>query len=245
VEPEPTSSSAASDGSFDESAVLSPMLAKMTAAGPFRPAPKWMAVLLIAGVVGINVTGFITNASAPKLLDSNPLLLMALKPLYRYMVVASPKVNLVPYFLIGVGRLMLSDPIYFFLGWFYGDRAIGYFNDLLGTQTVSSTRRFFLRAAPIMSLFFAGPVICVLAGAAKVKPRVFFVLNLIGTSIIVLMLRLLSNQLSGPIKSFLSFNKRNNKWLLIISIVTTLVIVARVGAKQLRAAKNLKDDVSK
>ncbi len=221
----------------------SPLLVRLTANGPFRPAPKFIGPVLVVCVVAVNLIGWFVGASAPRLLVKNPLLLMALQPRYRYMVVASPNVNFIPYFFIGLGRLLLSDPVYFLLGWFFGDRAISYFNNALGEQTVSSTRRFFLRAAPVMALFFAGPVICVLAGAAKMKPKVFFALNVIGTAIIVVLLRVLSDSLAGPIKSFLDFNKRYNKWLLIVSVVSTLIIIARVGTKQLKAAKNLSDDI--
>ncbi len=193
--------------------------------------------------MGLNVLGFATNASAPKLLKDNPTLLMALNPRYRYMVVAAPDVEAVTFFFIGLGRLLLSDPIYFALGWFFGDRAIRYFEDALGEQTVSQTRALFLRAAPVMAMFFAGPVICVLAGAARMNPRRYFSLDVIGTAIIVLALRMFSSVLDGPINAFLRFNDRNWRWLMAITVITTVVIVARIGSRQLRAAKSLADDI--
>jgi membrane protein DedA with SNARE-associated domain len=168
---------------------------------------------------------------------------MALNPKYRYMVVAAPDIDPVQFFLIGLGRLLLSDPVYFALGWFFGDRAIKFFSDALGEPTVDSTRRMFLRAATVMALFAAGPIICVLAGTAKMKPKRFFTLNIIGTAIIVMALKMFSEALEGPIRSFLRFNDRYNKWLILITVVTTVVMFLRVGRKQLSAAKDMADEL--
>jgi membrane protein DedA with SNARE-associated domain len=212
------------------------------APAPVHP-PRWLGPLLITCIAAVYIVGFVTNASAPKLLKDNPTLLMALNPRYRYMVVAAPEVDPVAFFLIGLGRLLLSDPVYFALGWFYGDRAIRYFNDALGEQTVSQTRAMFMRAAPVMALFFAGPVICVLAGAARMAPRRYFALNVVGTSMIVVALRAFSSVLEGPIQSFLRFNDRNYRWLMILTVATSVFILARVGRRQLRAAKSLADDI--
>jgi membrane protein DedA with SNARE-associated domain len=210
-----------------------------------RRPPRWVGPFLLIFIIGIYALGFFTNATAPELLKRNPTLLMALNPRYRYMVVAAPEVDPIPFFLIGWLRLLFSDPVYFALGWFYGDRAIQYFNDALGEQTVSKTREFFLKAAPVMAMFFAGPVICVLAGASRMKVKTYFVLNMIGTAIIVVALRAFSNVLEGPIQAFLRFNDRNSRWLMIITIATTVIIVARVGARQVKAAKSLSDDIEK
>ena len=195
-------------------------------------------------MVALNILGFVTNASAPKLLRDHPLTLMILNPRYRYMVVAAPRVDALPFYLIGVARLLFSDPIYFLLGWFYGDRAIKYFNDVAGEQTVESTRRFFLRASAVMALFFAGPIICVLAGAAKMKPRLFFTLDVIGTIVVVALLRLFSDAMGGFIKSFLRFNDRNYKWLMVLTVASTLIVVARVGGRRMKAARSLADDAA-
>ena len=195
-------------------------------------------------MVALNILGFVTNASAPKLLKDHPLTLMILNPRYRYMVVAAPRVQALPFYLIGVARLLFSDPIYFLLGWFYGDRAIAYFNDVAGPQTVESTRRFFLKASAVMALFFAGPIICVLAGAARMKPRLFFTLDVIGTIIVVSLLRLFSDAMGGFIKSFLRFNDRNYKWLMVLTVASTLLVVARVGGRRMKAARSLADDAA-
>ena len=88
-----------------------------------------------------------------------------------------------------------------------------------------------------MALFFAGPIICVLAGAARLNPKRFFTLDVIGTVGVVLALRLFSKQIEGPIGSFNRFNANNSKWLLVLTITTTILVVARIGSKRAGAVK--------
>ena len=199
--------------------------------------PKWLGGVLIACVAALWILGFATGGAAPELLKNHPLTLMALSPRYRYMVVASPKVDLLPFMGIGVIRLLASDPIYFMLGWVYGDKAIAFFEDALGKPAMDSTRNFFVKAGTVMALFFAGPIICVLAGAARLKPKRFFTLDVVGTFCVVLALRVFAKQIEGPINSFLRFNAKYSKWLLVLTVTTTVIIVLRIGSKRAGAVK--------
>ena len=211
----------------------------MTDEAPESPGyPKWLGGALVGCVAGLWVLGFVTGGVAPELLKKHPLTLMALSPRYRYMVVASPKVDLIPFMGIGVLRLLASDPIYFMLGWVFGDRALAFFEDALGKPAMDSTRRFFVRAGTVMALFFAGPIICVLAGAARLNPKRFFTLDVFGTIAVVAALRLFAKQIEGPINSFLDFNAKYSRWLLIVTISVTVIVVMRIGSKRAGAVKD-------
>ena len=203
-----------------------------------RKAPTWLGPVLVAIVAGLWILGFATSSLAPKLLKDHPLGLMALNPRYRYMVVGAPRIGAGPFYIVGILRLLASDPVYFLLGWVYGEKALKFFEDALGKQTMDSTRRFFLKAGTVMALFFAGPIICVFAGAARMKPRLFFTLDVIGTCIIVFALRQFSDAMSGFINGLLRFNDRNAKWLMVLTISTTLIVAANVGSKRFGAIKN-------
>jgi membrane protein DedA with SNARE-associated domain len=200
--------------------------------------PKWLGGVLIACVVALWVLGLVTGGAAPELLKNHPLTLMALAPRYRYMVVASPRIALAPFMGVGVLRLLASDPIYFMLGWVFGDKALAFFEDALGEQAMNSTRQFFVKAGTVMALFFAGPIICVLAGAARLNPKRFFTLDALGTIAVVAALRAFSNQLKGPINWFLRFNAKNSRTLLILSVVVTIVVVVRISSKRAGAVKD-------
>jgi membrane protein DedA with SNARE-associated domain len=199
--------------------------------------PTWLGGVLIGCVAALWILGFITGGAAPELLKNHPLTLMALSPRYRWMVIASPKISLVPFMGVGVIRLLASDPIYFMLGWVYGDKALEFFEDAMGKPAMESTQRFFVRAGTVMALFFAGPIICVLAGAARLNPKRFFTLDLIGTVAVVAVLRMFSKQIEGPINSFLHFNAKYSRWLLVVTVTFSIIAVMRIGSKRAGAVK--------
>jgi membrane protein DedA with SNARE-associated domain len=207
-----------------------------------RVAPPWLPYILIGCVIGLYALGFFTNASAPELLKKHPLTLMALSPRYRWMVLAAPRVDAIPFYVVGIVRLLLSDPIYFMLGWFYRDKAVRFLEDSFGAQSVKSTRGFFDKASWLMASFFAGPIVCVLAGASGIRPRKFFTLNVIGTVIITMLLRLFSDSMKGFIDALIRFNARNTRTLMIITVVSSLLVLGRVARKQFTAAKNFTED---
>jgi hypothetical protein len=67
-----------------------------------------LAILSLVSAVG--------TLAAPVLQSSNPLLLMALSPRLPFLVLAVPRVGLVPFVAIGTVRLCLADPFHFRLG---------------------------------------------------------------------------------------------------------------------------------
>ena len=209
--------------------------------GTIRRTPaKWLGAALLAVVIGLYILGLAASGAAPELLKNHPLALLALAPRYRWFILTAPRIDLVPYFAVGIPRLLASDPVYFMLGWYFGDRAIGFFEDSLGKPTIDKTRDLFLKASTVMALFFAGPIICVLAGAAGMNPRKFFSLNIIGTTILVIGLRAFSSQLDGAIQPILHFNDRYSRYILVGTIAISAIYISRAVRKQMGAAKRFR-----
>lgn len=208
---------------------------------PSRPLPKALPYVLFGIVAVITVIGTITGGAAPKLLEDHPLLLVLGSPRYRWIVLVAPEVNAFVLIIVAWLRLLLSDPVYFLIGWYYGDKAIIFFESLLGKQTMDSTRRFFEKATWVLSAFAAGPVICAIAGLARVNPKRFFKLDIIGTLIISILLRLFAEALKGPLESLIDFNKKYSKWLLIITVSVMVIALVRSASK----FKSLSGEVSK
>jgi hypothetical protein len=78
---------------------------------PYLPTVDVVLPLAILSLVSAGGT-----LAAPVLHGRNPLLLMALSPRLPFLVLAVPRVGLVPFVLIGTARLCLADPFHFRLG---------------------------------------------------------------------------------------------------------------------------------
>ena len=100
---------------------------------------RFCVVLLLL----VNVASKFGDALAPSLVDTSPLLLIALNAndLHLALTAAGHQANpvgWVPYFIVGVARRLLEDPLYYYLGWMYGTKAV----DWLEVRDRVSMRNF-------------------------------------------------------------------------------------------------------
>jgi membrane protein DedA with SNARE-associated domain len=196
-----------------------------------RPLPKALPYVLFGIVACLTVVGNVTTGAAPELLKNHPLLLVLGAPRYRWIMLVAPKVDAIPLILISWLRLLASDPVYFLIGWYYGDKAMMAFESLLGKQTMDTTRRYFEKATWFLSAFAAGPIICALAGLARVNPKRFFTLDVAGTLVIAILLRVFAGALKDPLQDLIDFNAKYSRWLLIATVGFMVIALAR-GAKK-------------
>ncbi len=177
--------------------------------------------LLIAGIVVVITAGFIATAFTPTLATRHPLLLITLDARNRMLILAR-NVDLVPFLIIGTIRRALSDPLYWLLGRWYGDRAIRWLETKGGQgMLVTLTERVFAKARYPMVFFFPGAVVCALAGATEMPFVAFFVVNLVGTITMVSVVRLFGDLVGGPVDAILGFFNRH----LVATTVGTIGLV--------------------
>ncbi len=177
--------------------------------------------LLIGAIVVLAIAGTTATALTPTLATRHPLLLIMLEARNRNLVLAR-HVEVVPFMLVGIVRRMISDPLYWLLGVWYGDRAIRWIEEKAGGGAlVRVTEQFFAKAAYPMVFLFPGAVVCALAGATGMPFPAFLVTNLAGTVTMVTLLRLTGDALSGPVDAVLRFFDRN-------LVTTTAVTIALV-----------------
>jgi membrane protein DedA with SNARE-associated domain len=208
-----------------------------------RPLPKVLPYVLFGIVVALTVVGTITGGAAPELLKNHPLLLILGAPRYRWIVAVAPKVSAMPLILISWVRLLASDPVYFLIGWYYGDKAMMAFESLLGKQAMDTTRRMFERATWVLSAFAAGPIICALAGLARINPKRFFTLDVAGTLAIAVLLRVFAETLKSPLQHLIDFNAKYSRYLLVITVVFMVITFAR-SASRFKALRSEVDKLS-
>lgn len=174
-----------------------------------------MALALVA------TSAVVGNAIAPALLVSHPLLLLTLNSTTRHLVLTSTTVDVVPYVVVGLGRRMLEDPFLFLLGRWYGDDAIKWVDHKLGGgRLLRASQRNFHRVGWLLVALAAGGVVCVLAGASRMRTSTFVVIDIAGTLATIVALRHFGDAFAGPVDAIVAFSADN------VGVLTALTLLA-------------------
>ncbi|HSH60247.1 MAG TPA: hypothetical protein VK988_11520 [Acidimicrobiales bacterium] len=188
-----------------------------------RHSPSRRTLTLIIGpILAVIVMGNVGNLFHAPLLKEHPMWLVALEPRLRYLLlVAQKEVSFWPFLGVAVVRKLISDPLYYLLGYLYRDRAVRWMERKLGEGggLVRGIERAFNKAAPVMVFLLPGLPVCVLAGATGMSPVLFTALNVVGTVTIVTLMYQLSEVLDGPLGAINRFYANNTRTLFIVSFV--------------------------
>jgi membrane protein DedA with SNARE-associated domain len=192
--------------------------------GPARR--RLLAVSIPLGVIA--AAAVVGNALAPTLVVNHPLLLLALNTTTRHLVLTSTSVDFVPYLLVGLGRRLLEDPFLFLLGRWYGDDAIAWVDAKVGGgRFLAFVQRNFRWVGWLLVAAVPGGVVCVLAGASRMRTAVFLVLNVGGTVATILALRRFGDVFAGPVDAMVAFVGDNVVVLTGLSVLLTGLFLLR------------------
>ena len=136
-------------------------------------------------------------------------------------MLVSDKLDPVSYYGVGTMRLLVSDPLFFLLGYWYGDRALAWM-DARAPSYGPTLRRFqtlFGKAAWPLVLIAPNNEICLFAGAAGMRVWLFFAVNLVGTVGRLYLIRVVGATFSSRIDSAQDFISEYRWWLLGLSAV--------------------------
>jgi membrane protein DedA with SNARE-associated domain len=207
------------------------------AQAPADPAPQFefdprTLVWFGAPLAVLTIAGYIGDAFAPTLLKNAPLVLLACSARFRNLVLVSPSVAAVPFFVVGVLRLVVADPLFFLFGRRYGDGAIRWMERKLGpgAKPVLWMERGFRRAAWPMVALLPNNWTCLLAGATKFGWGPFLAVNITGTIVRVALVRMLGDAFANPILSLTGWISRHTIPLTLIT--TALVVLSIVHAQR-------------
>ena len=175
------------------------------------------------------VAGTVADVLGPKLVTERPLLQMFLNPRNRYLLLASPQVDVVPFLVVGFVRLLLTDPLGYVLGRQYGDGALRWAGDKRGDggRFVRRVERWFGKAAPVVILLAPNLYMCILAGASGMRVRVFAALNAAGTLGRLLVFRVAGEAFRDELLTVVDWIGRNQKWLIAASFVVVSIQMSR------------------
>jgi len=192
--------------------------------------------VLVAVIAVLGVAGSVATALTGPLATRHPLLLIVLEARNRNLILAR-HVALVPFIVVGTVRRVLSDPLYWLLGWWYGDRAIRWLERKGGGGIlVTYTERVFSKAAYPMVFLFPGIVVCSLAGATGMPFVWFLIVNVAGTVATVSVLRLSGDLLGGPVDAVLGFFSHH---LVATTGVTVGLVVVSLVLNRLQGGSEL------
>jgi membrane protein DedA with SNARE-associated domain len=211
---------------------------------PSRRAVTLVAIPIVAFIVATNVG----DAMAPTLVDTHPLWLTALTSRNRHLVLVTNQLDAFSYYTVASLRLIASDPLFFLLGWWYGDAAITWMEKRTRTwgQSFRQAEGWFSKAAyPIV---FAAPnqYVCLLAGAAGMSVPGFFVVNIAGTFFRLYLVRRFGEAFDGPIDGVVEWIGDNRLPLLGVTIaitVVTLLLEAKRGETEVASMARLDEEL--
>lgn len=216
-----------------------------------RPKPSRRTLaLIVTPLIVLYVAAVVGNALTPTLVAKHPLLLVFLEPRNRNLILVSQKVDQVPFMLVGFFRRVLADPLYYLLGYLYGDAAVRWAEKRMGEagSLVRGLEKAFAKAGPVVVFVSPGALVCVLAGACRMRPLLFAAMNVLGTVAILFALYAFGDVFEGPVSALNRFISHNFKWLTIMSVVLTawwLWDQRRKGTSELESvseiAKELED----
>ena len=179
-----------------------------------------MVVVAVAAAVG--------DALSPSLLVDAPLLLVALVPRNRFLVLAAPQLDFWPFFSVGMARLLLTDPLFYLFGRRYGDAAIRWVEQRMGaTGSVRALERWFRRAAYPVVAIAPNNLVCVLAGATGMPAPGFFLANFGGTAVRMVLIWWAGEVFSEPLLDVVDFVARYRWWFTALTVAIVILSIRR------------------
>ena len=195
-----------------------------------QPAPRRIPLpWLLTPILASMAVGMFGDIIAPGLINDRPLLAMFLNPRNRWLILASNMVDAWAFFLVGFLRLTLTDPLFYVLGLQYGDGVLRWIEEKSGDSGgfVRGVERFFARASYIVIVVAPNGYMCALAGATGMRPAIFAVLNVTGTIVRLILIRIFAEAFEEPIDGVLDWIAEYRWWLVGLSFVVVAIQTLR------------------
>ncbi|HEY4333155.1 MAG TPA: hypothetical protein VGM78_11320 [Ilumatobacteraceae bacterium] len=168
----------------------------------------------------------------PTLIKRSPTLLLVLSSRMRHLLFAVPAgINPIAYSIAGFIRLSAAAWVCYALGYFYGDRGIGWIERQVNGDTPASFR-WLQKAAdragqPLVFLMPGSNIVCVLVGQRKMTPRTFGAWLSAGIAFRLIWLWIAARLFDHQLKTILNFIERYQWWLVAAFFVITVIQSAR------------------
>lgn len=198
-----------------------------------KPPSRRVLALVIGPLIALVIAANVGDALAPTLVDRNPLLLIALNARNRNLLLTVNLIEPIPYYVVGTVRLLASDPLFYLLGFWYGDRALSW-AEKRAPRTGGFLRKYeaaFRRATYPFVFIAPNNIVCLFAGSIGMRPPVFLTLNVTGTIVRLAMIAWLGDIFAEPIDDVLGFIAEYRWYLTGFTVAIVILSSARQAAK--------------
>ena len=185
---------------------------------------RTLLTLFLIPVTILAVAGIIASAIFPTLIADAPYLIPAMTTRADRLLLSAPLMPGEVFLSVALIRELIGDPLFYLFGRRYGDVGIRWIEKRSGpdARVLRTVERAFRRGAYVVVALWPINIVCVLAGATKMRPLPFFALNITGTVVRITLIFLLGDLLSAPLHDIAGFITRYQWYLTPI----TFVIVA-------------------
>jgi membrane protein DedA with SNARE-associated domain len=179
----------------------------------------------------------------------HPLALVALNARNRILVLTTNQLDALSYYTVGTLRLLVSDPLFYLLGVFYGERAVSWMEKKAPTYggMLRTLEKWFGKASYPLVFIAPNNFICLVAGSAGMPLGIFFFLNITGTLARLWLIRVIGATFDAPIGSILDFFSRYRWQLFILSVVLVGFTVwneRRLGRGEIETIRELEEELA-
>ncbi len=200
--------------------------------------------LLIGVYVLLYAAANVGSVMAPRIVERNPELLLALSSRIRHLLFAVPAgVSPGLYGLIGFIRIVVAGTVCFLLGRWYGTRGFAWLDRQLGDQRPAALRWIEAatdRVGPLFVFLMPGSnIVCALVGHRRMAPRLFFSLMALGTVARLWWVWLAADHFESELKDALGWISRYQWWLVGGFFALTVFQAWRRGAATSRATATI------
>ncbi len=220
--------------------VAEPMQEPAPAAAERPRPPRWVLPVLLTGVGILLIAANVGSLFYATLVERHPALLLALTSSNRVLVGVTNQLDAATYYGIGFARLLISDPLFYLLGLFYGDAALRWIERKMGEGAASIIwfEKAFKKARYPIVLIAPNNPVCLLAGATGMPVPVFLGLNAVGTIGRLYLARLFGKAFTAPISAVTGFLDRN-RWPILAVSIGFFVLQSALKKKQGQAPGEL------
>lgn len=145
--------------------------------------PAWVRKALLALTSVLFAAGTIGTNIGPALIDQRPLLVLLLSARNRNLIGSIPYVDAFTFFTVGFARLLVAAVALFFVGRWFGERALRWTESQVGELPAIYrwTERATVRAGWLAVVIAPGSnIVCLLVGHMKMPPKKFVSLAVVG-----------------------------------------------------------------